>query len=500
MNPLKKLAGQTAIYGLSSIIGRAVNFLLVPFYANKSVLSAAEFGIMTEYYAYIAFFNVVYLFGMETTYFRFANKGNEQKAFNNALSFILFLSSALSLLVILLSGNVAGLLQDSGNAQFITWLALVLWVDALAAIPFAKLRFLGKAKQFAGIKLLNIGLNVGLNLFFLLFCKGIWEGRFLVEWKEFISLFYNPDLGVGYVFLSNLLANLVFIPLLLPTFKGFALQFHADYIRPMLHYALPLVFVGFAGMINEMLDRILLKELLPANFYSGKTNQEALGIYGAVYKVSMLVSLVNQAFRYAAEPFFFAKAKEKDSPKMYAEVLNWYVIFMCIAVVGISVFRELLGVVLLPNEVLREGLWILPFLLLANVFLGVYMNLSIWFKLTDKTYIGTIISIGAALFTVIFNVLLIPSLGYFGSAITTFLCYFIMSLVCYFWGNKHYPVPYNWQKTGKVLLLSVVFILPSYCCSFASLWQNTLVGILSFTVFLAVLYRLELKKLSIKSN
>ena len=500
MNPLKKLAGQTAIYGLSSIIGRAVNFLLVPFYANDKVLSTADFGAMTDYYAYVAFFNIVYLFGMETTYFRFANKGDEKHSFNNAVSFILIISTTLSIIFILNAPSVKIFLEESGNTQFIIWLTLVLWIDAIVAIPFALFRQLGKSKKFASIKLLNIGLNIGLNLFFLFFCKGIWDGRFLVEYKYLIEPIYNPELGVGYIFLSNLLANVVFIPLLLPTFKGYAFQLNKEYIRPMINYAIPLVFVGLSGMVNEMLDRILIKKILPNDLYEGKTNLEVLGVYGAVYKISMLVGLVNQAFRYAVEPFFFSQSNEKNSPKTFSEVLSWYVIFMSLAFVGLSNFRELLGSILLGNPDLREGLYVLPILLLANIFLGIYMNLSIWFKLTDKTYIGTIISVSAAAFTIALNFILIPIIGYLGSAITTLACYFFMSVGCYLIGQKEYPVPYEIGRVTRVIVIALICIAPTYLINFHDLWLNIGISTASFLAFLLILYPLELKKLKAKTN
>lgn len=500
MNPLKKLAGQTAIYGLSSIIGRAVNFLLVPFYANSNVLSTAEFGTMTDYYAYVAFFNIVYLFGMETTYFRFANKIDEKKAFNNSLSFILIISTFLSVIILLNSDSIKVFLEESGNEKYILWLTLVLWVDAIVAIPFARLRHQGKAKKFAYLKLFNIGINVSLNLFFLLLCKGIWDREFLTELQPLISNIYNPDLGVGYIFLANLIANALLIPLLLPTFKGYIFELNKAYIQPMIHYALPLVFVGLAGMVNEMLDRILIKKVLPDEFYPGKTNLEVLGIYGAVYKISMLVGLVNQAFRYAVEPFFFSQIKDKNSPKNFAEVLNWYVIFMCIAFVGLSIFRNEIGILLLGNPDLRSGIDILPILLLANIFLGVYMNISIWFKLTDKTYIGTIISIAAALFTIILNIILIPIIGYLGSAITTMFCYLLMSVSCYLVGQKSYPIPYEVIRISKVIILSIVFIIPSYLFKSENTLYNLGIATCTFLSFITILYLLELKKLKLKSN
>ncbi len=500
MNPLKKLAGQTAIYGLSSILGRAVNFLLVPFYANDNILSTADFGTMTDYYAYVAFFNIVYLFGMETTSFRFANKGDEKKSFNNAVSFTLIISTICSVLFIINAPTVKSFLEASGNIQFITWLTLVLWIDAIVAIPFARLRQLGKAKKFASIKLLNIGLNVGLNLFFLLFCKGIWDGRFLVEYKYLIEPIYNPELGVGYIFLSNLIANAVFIPLLIPTFKGYAFQLNKEYIKPMINYAIPLVFVGLSGMVNEMLDRILIKKILPDGLYEGKTNLEVLGIYGAVYKISMLVGLVNQAFRYAVEPFFFSQSKDKNSPETFSQVLSWYVIFMSIAFVGLSVFRVNLGTIILGNPDLREGMYILPILLLANIFLGIYMNLSIWFKLTDKTYIGTIISLSAAAFTIILNLILIPIIGYLGSALTTLLCYFFMSIGCYIIGQKEYPVPYEVGRVTRVIVIGLFCIAPTYLLNFQNLWLNIGISTSCFLAFLLILYPLELKKLKKNSN
>ncbi|MCH2046661.1 MAG: polysaccharide biosynthesis C-terminal domain-containing protein, partial [Saprospiraceae bacterium] len=425
----------------------------------------------------------------------FANKVDEQKAFNNALSLIFVIATSLSLFFILGVAPITAALQESGNAQFVIWLSLVLWIDAMVAIPFARLRHEGKAKKFAVVLLLNIGLNIGLNLFFLLFCKGVYEGRFLPEMSDFVNSIYNPELGVGYVFLSNLIANALFIPLLVRNYKGYVFQLNKEYIKPMISYAVPLVFVGFAGMVNEMLDRILLKEAIPDNFYYGRSKLEALGTYGAAYKLSMLVGLVNQAFRFAAEPFFFSQSKEKNSGETYSLVLHYYVVFMTLAIVGLSVFRRELGAILIGSDILREGLYVLPILLGANVFLGIYMNISIWFKLSDKTYVGTIISIGAAIFTVALNITLIPIIGYLGCALTTLVCYFGMTVVCYVWGQKDYQINYHVSAVIRNLILASLFVLPSYFISFDSILLDALFASVVFVSFFILMYFLELKKL-----
>jgi O-antigen/teichoic acid export membrane protein len=442
MSQFKKLLGETALYGMSSILGRMLSYLLVPLYT--SVFVPAEYGIVTELYAYTAFFNVVYTYGLETAYFRFASRNqNEGKIFSTAFNSILLSSILLSVLLVIFATPIVNLLNYPGKENLIIWLAFILAIDAIVAIPFAKLRQERKALQFAIAKLINIFLNITLNLFFLVFSAKIHKGAFLPELIPFINLVYRPDFGVEYVFLSNLIANAALILLLWKIIKKVQLEWDWPTLKPMLIYAYPLLFMGLAGVTNDMLSRALLRLWLPEGFYENYSNLAALGIFGACYKLSVFMALVIQAFRYAAEPFFFSQSKEKNSPETFSQVMHYFIISCTFIFLAISINLDIIAPIFLRQDSYLEGLHIVPILLLAYMFLGIYYNLSIWFKLSDKTYFGTWISLTGSSVTVVFNFLLIPVMGFTGSAIVSFLCYFFMSVLCYIYGQKHYPIPYR---------------------------------------------------------
>lgn len=447
VNPLQRLASQTIVYGIPSIAGRFLNYLLTYLYTR--VFSTAQFGVNSEFYAYSGFFAVLLAFGMETAFFRF-NKDNEnrQRVFSTALIFITGTSLLFLVLGYALAVPVAEALQYGNHVEYIRWLVLLLAMDAVCAIPFAQLRADNKALQFAGIKVIEIAVNIGFNIFFLIICRKAYLEAPGSAW----AAFYSPEIGVGYVFISNLIASGVKMVLLLPHFRGLRQGFDAVLFNKMIRYALPMVLIGFAGIVNEMLDRMILKYMLP---YDATTNLQQLGIYGACYKLSILMSLFIQAFRFAAEPFFFGQANRADAGRMYADVMKYFTIF-CVAVfLGVVLYMP--WVQLFIGEEFRSGLHVVPVLLMANLFLGVYVNLSIWYKLTDRTLMGAGVSVGGALLTILLNVVFIPEYGYVASAWATLACYFSMALVSYLLGQKYYPVPYDlrsfWGYVGVSLLL-----------------------------------------------
>lgn len=470
MSLLKKLAGQTALYGLSSMIGRAINFLLVPVYT--SLLLPAEYGIVTELYAYAAFFNILYLFGMETTYFRFANKkdADESHIFNHVNTQVLFGSFIISAIVFFITPQIAAYLSiDNENktaadfSAYIYYIVLILFTDAALSIAFARLRMRNKAFWFASVKLMNIGITVLLNIALLWGIPLLLRSNSVTEeTKQFILTWYDPNDLVSYIFISNLVANLLQLPFLLKAFTGFKFVWDTYLYKPMLVYALPLMVMGMAGMINEMLDRLILRELLPDDFYPGSTKMHALGVYGACYKLSMFMTLAIQAFRYAAEPFFFSKAEDKNSPQLFADIMKWFVLVCLLIFLGVSLNMDIVKH-FLGNNAFWEGLAIVPILLLANLFLGVYYNLAIWFKLTDKTYWGIYISLFGAALTIGGNILLIPLMGYMGAAYVTLVCYAAMALCSYLLGHKYYPIPYQILKMGMwIVSASGLVYLSSY--------------------------------------
>lgn len=430
MSTLKKLASETAIYGISNIVGRSLNFLLVPFYTSSKHFAVEEYGLVTGLYAYAAFFNVVLTFGLETTYFRFCNKEGADKTYvYRSIQTILLFTTLLFLGVAYVFADKFPFARQLPNhGQLITNLALVLSIDTVLTLSFAKLRLEGRAKKFALVKLLNILLNIGLNVWFVVVMPVLHPG-------------FLPN--ANHVLIANLLANLaqiLFFPL--DVILWFKLTFSWPISKKYLLYGFPIMIMGLAGMTNEMLDRIVLEHWLPVGFYAGLSVLAVLGIYGACYKLSIFISLGTQAFRYASEPFFFAKAKEKDSTEMYAKVMNWFVLVCCGILLLISFNLGWLQYILGRPEY-RTGLAVVPILLTANLFLGMYYNLSIWYKLTDRTHYGMYISIGGAVLTLTLNLLLIPEFGYMGCAWATFICYGTMVVVSYLLGHFYYPVPYN---------------------------------------------------------
>lgn len=483
MNLFKKLAGQAAIYGLSSMIGKAVNFLLIPFYTK--VLTTADFGVMSDLYAMVALANIILCFGLETTYFRFANKEGEQKTFNNSVSFLIVFTGLITTFLSFQATSIVSFINYPGKEVYIYALAGVLFIDAMMSIPFARLRQQNKAKRFAIIRLANISLNIFFNVLFLIILKD--------------TDYYNPAIGVGYIFIANLLANAFFIPMLLPSFKGFRFTINKTYLNELITYAYPIIFTGIAQMINEVIDRRMLLIFLPKNHYSNFTNMEAVGIYSACYKFSMFMSLVTQSFRYAAEPFFFSKADKKDAPETYAIVLKWFIVATSILFVAVSLFRYLIADVILQSPDYHTGLTVVPILLLANLFLGVYYNQSIWYKVTNKTYWGTYITIAGAAITMAGNYILIPIYGYTGSAITTLICYATISILSYFLGQKFYPIPYHiGSGLFSILFASTIVLIGQYLYQENNI-QSFLIATGLFFTYLGLIFLIEKKNLPSKS-
>ena len=449
MNPLKKLASQTAVYGLSSIVGRFLNYLLVPLYTYS--LKTAEYGVVSEFYAYTGFLATLLVFGFETGFFRFNQEEQyKPKVYSTAFIFVLAANIVFVALVALFVQPVAKALLYSNHHEYFYWFALILAFDSVAAIPFARLRAENKAVQFAGIKFIEIITTVSLNIFFIVFCKQAYE----TDATSFLAKWYNPQIGVGYIFISNLIASAVKLILLAPQLKGVSAGVNYTLLKKMIQYSFPMVIIGFAGIINEMLDRAALKYLLP---FDNETNMQQLGIYGACYKLSIVMTLFIQAFRYAAEPFFFSHAKEKNATQIYADVMKYFVI-VCVTIfllvtLYIDAFKYFIG------KDFRVGLPVVPVLLMANLFLGVYVNLSIWYKLTDKTMMGSWVSIGGALLTILLNVVFVPQYGYMASAWATLACYFSMAALSYLLGQKYYPVTYDTGSFIKYFSVAMVVYL-----------------------------------------
>ncbi|MCB9168811.1 MAG: oligosaccharide flippase family protein [Flavobacteriales bacterium] len=427
MSALRKLAGQTAIYGVSSIVARFLNFLLTPLYTSRGVFSPEEFGVITAFYAWAAFINVVLTFGMETTYFRFANRSglDPKRSYATAFFSVAGLSLTYILACAMFPNAIAEAIRYPGKSDIVLMLAITLGLDAISALPMARLRLESRPWRFVAVNVLTVGVTVVLSLYFFAYAKR-----------------HDPTIGVAFVFAINLVASGVKFLVLVPKWPRPG-AYDRALLRPMLLFAAPLAIAGLAGMVNETADRAMLKYLLPAGIAD-----EQIGIYGACYKLAGLITLFIQAFRFAAEPFFFSHAERPEGRETFARVMNVFVAFCMAAFLVVMLFLDVFKW-FIPNPAYHVGLRVVPILLLANVFLGIYYNQSVWYKVTDRTRWGGWIAVFGALVTIVLNVLLIPRIGFVGSAWATLACYAGMAIVSYLLGQWYWPVPY---ALGRLLL------------------------------------------------
>jgi O-antigen/teichoic acid export membrane protein len=481
MGQFQKLFGQTAIYGLGTIVPRLLNYvLLTPFYTR--IFSSAEYGIVTELYAYVVFLLVVLTYGMETGFFRFANSNSSPKKVFSTIIFSLFSTSVLFIVLIsLLQDQIANLLDYPDQKYLILLFSFVVTIDAFSAIPFAKLRFEEKAKKFGYLKIFNVVVNLFFNfIFFILFpylTKHFPNSVFLY--------FYNPSIGVGYVFISNLIASLATLLLLLPEIKIRLDFINLKLLKQIYAYSLPLLIVGLAGTVNEVADKIMLKMFINDR----QTALRQLGIYGANYKLGMLMTIFIQMFRYAAEPFYFSKMKDRDAREVYAAVMKYFILFglliFLVVMLYIDIFKHFIG------KEFHSGLSIVPVILTANLFLGIVYNLSIWYKLSNRTNYGALITGLGATITIVMNIILIPVYGYVGCAWATFTCYVSMFFVSYFLGRKFYFIPYP----VKTIIFYIVLAYGTYFIQDTIQYPNLALKIafnsLFLLIFLAVIVTKE---------
>jgi O-antigen/teichoic acid export membrane protein len=435
-NPIKQLFGQTAVYGLGIVLPRLLNYLLLtPFYTR--VFDRATYGIITELYAYVAFLLVILTYGVETGYFRYASNSEQKGRVYTTVLGSLFLTSLLFIvLVFIWASPISTAIGYAQHPEYIKMLAAIVGIDAFTTIPFARIRLRNQPMKYALIRLVEVAVNIGLNLFFLRYCPRHAD-------SELVSFLYNENIGVGYVLISNLIASSLKLLLLFPDIlAGFRSVFDRTLFRVILKYSYPLLIAGLAGTVNEALDRILLKHMIPLE----QNPMEQLGIYGANYKLAVLMTLFVQMFKYAAEPFFFSKSAEKNAMKLYADVMMFFVLAGLFIFLLVNLYLDYF--ILFIGSDFREGVQIVPVVLLANLVMGVFFNLSIWYKLTNKTYYGAVLVLLGALITVIINVMYIPRYGYVASAWAHLFCYSTMVIISYFWSRKHYAIPY---RAGRIL-------------------------------------------------
>ena len=472
MSTIKKLASQTAVYGLSSILGRLLNYLLVPIYTFEGNYDPAEYGVISIFYAYVAFIVVFLMFGMETTFFRFINKSTDkEKTFNQAFTIVVIINIIFLTGILLFSQSVANLIGFPTMSTYVIWFAFILVFDACSSLFMAKLRHLDKPKEFAIIQLTSIAVNIIFNLIFI-----------------YGFLQTNRDFGIGFVFLANLLSSIVKPIMLYKYILKVKLIWDKTVTKAMIWFAVPLIIGGFAGIVNETIDRILLRKLMLSKGEVYADTQ--VGIYSANYKLSILITLVIQAFRYAAEPFFFAQEKNKDKDKIYSKVMTYFVIVVSLIFLVISLNLDIFKW-FIPNEKYWEGLKVVPVLLLANVFLGIYYNQSIWYKLANKTRFGAYIALVGATITVVLNLILIPIMGYMGAAWTTLTCYFTMTALSHYLGQKHYPIKYNLRKVGLFLGSAISLFFIGKLLTFESFWLTFSIHTVLILIYLGLIQVME---------
>ena len=454
-----------------------LSFLLVRLYTD--LLPEDEYGELSIVFAWIVLFNVILAYGMETAFFRFYNTEDKEKVLNTSTlsllwSSLLFLAGGL-----LFRDNLAEAVNV--KTEYITYTIWILVLDALVIIPFSRLRAQGKPMYYAIIKIANVGVNLGLNVFFLLYLPKLaaaYPG-------SFINTIYFKGFEIGYIFVSNLVASLLTFVILTPHY--FRLKGHFDKVLwyKMMQYSLPVMVAGIAFAINETFDRILLEKLLPLPETMAKAE---VGVYSACYKLALFMTLYATAFRLGIEPFFFSYAKNENAKQTYAMITKYFVIFGSVILLCVVVFADILKVVFI-NKDYWEGMAVVPLIILANFFLGIYHNLSVWYKLSDKTKIGAYISIAGAIVTLALNIILIPAYSYVGSAIATLAAYATMMGISYYFGNKYYPISYDVKRIG--LYLSVSILLSALCFYIDILRETFIFGIISILLFIALVYKYE---------
>lgn len=470
---LRQLAGQTVIYGLSSIVARVLNYLLTPLLTG--VFEPSVYAIINELYSYIAIMLAILTFGMETSLFRFGTNPQEARTvFGTSFSVIALLTGCFLLAVISLATPISHLLRYPGHSDYVVMFSLIIALDALAALPMARLRQLNRPGYFAWVNLGNVLVSVGLILFWLVYCRQAYlrQGE-QAGWL--VRNFYNHDVGVAYVFISNIVASGFKLLLLLPVLIH-SLGRPAPALLPtLLHYSWPLAVGSVCFIINEKADVLFLTHMLPRD-----EARHAVGVYAACYKLALLMYLFIQAFRFAAEPYFFAQASQKDARQVYAAVMNWFVAFCLGLFLFINLFLDVLKY-FITQSVYWEGLGIVPVITLAILLSGIYLNLSIWYKLSGHTTYGMNFSLLGALVTVVLNVTLIPLMGYWGSAWATLACYAVMVTASYYFGQRYYPVPYSLKKLFYLSLFAgVSYALFMVLSPSASLWRYLLASLFLF--------------------
>ena len=460
------------------VLPRMLSFFLVRLYTNV-LPNRADYADLTTVLAWMVFFNVILSYGFETAFFRFYNSETDKEKVVSTSTISIFWSSMIFLIAALLFRKTVA---DYVNVdvQYISYSIWILVLDALVVIPFSKLRAHQRPLRYAAIKIGNVVVNLGLNFFFLLFLPNIAESNP----DGFFATIYIQNFGVGYIFIANLISSLLTFIVLSPDYFKIGWKIDNELWTRMMSYGWPILVAGLAFAINEHFDKILLGKLLPSNIAKSE-----VGAYSACYKLGLFMVLFRTAYTLGIEPFFFSHASNENAPQTYATITKYFVIFGSFISLGVIVFADLLKLILLDNTTYWEAMKVVPLIVFANFFLGIYTNLSVWYKLIDKTRIGAYISIVGAMVTLLFNFLLIPIMSYYGSAIATIAAYGSMMLISYYLGKNKYPIPYDMKRIFGYLILSILFSTISFYIP--AIRENYYVKALLLIVFLYFIYYSE---------
>jgi O-antigen/teichoic acid export membrane protein len=473
LSNIKKLAGQTMWYGLSSIAARLINVLLTPYLTYSDNIKTSDFGKMAFIYSAIPILNILFTYGFETAYFRFSSKEENKKTiYNTAFLSLLFSTILLTTILWLNQATLARVIGLDNFPKIVQYGILIVAVDALCRIPLARLRQQGRPVKFAIVSIAGILFNVFFTWFFVGYCSAAVHHND----SSWVILFYDPKLNpIVYVMLANLIQAVVTLLLLSSEIAQVRLKFNLRLWKEMMVYSLPLLIVGFGGIINETFDRLMLKWWLPGDALSNETQ---VGIYSACYKLSILITLFIQAFRMGAEPFFFKQAEGQNPQRVFARVMKFFVIIICLMFLAVSLYMPVWKNFIGPKY--WAGLSVVPILLLANMFLGIYYNLSVWYKLGNKTSAGAYITIGGALLTIAINYLFIPRFSYMACAWATFLCYGSMMIASFIWGQKEYRIPYAWKKLVAYIVIVVLLFFAHK--GITAIWDNKIFSLSISTI------------------
>lgn len=474
----------TAIYGVSSIVGRFLNWCLVPMYTI--CFPVAEYGVVTYVYAVTALALIVLTYGMETGFFRFANHDrwkDPMLVYSTSLTSLAVTSALFCILVAAFIEPVTRWMECDGHEEYVLIMALCVAVDAFTALPFSYLRYKKRPVRFAFLKLVNIGINIGLNLFFILACPALYKTcPALVDW------FYNPEFGIGYIFLANLIASLVMLAMLWPELHGFRWRFDGRLLKRMLAYSAPLLVLGVAGVLNQTIATILYPSLVPDHAEA----MQGLGIYGANYKIAIVMVMFIQAFRFAYEPFIFAEARENGEKRMqaYRDAMKYFIVFALFIFMAVMFYLDIIKFFISPRYF--SGLKVVPVIMMAEVFFGIFFNLSLWYKLTDKTVWGMYFSLLGLAVTIGLNAVLVPRYGYMGCAWAAFACYAVMMLASFFAGNTRYPIGYPLTRIGAYFVTAAaLYVLGMYVAVTPVMWINWTIRAMLLAAYVLLIARHE---------